>query len=380
MEIQRLKAEHYDELLNLLNFVFSRKNNREMDFEKEMPKMWGRDDEHIGKHLGIFEEGRLVACIGIYPFDVIVAGQTLRFATTGNIAVHPDFEGKGYMGAMVEKAMDELDRMNIDIARLGGLRSRYNRYGFEACGQNFTFTFTEKNRLRKFPAFKGGITFKQITHEDKEALAFTAELYNKNEIAVPRNAENAYICLTMWQNVPYLALRENKPVGYVCASANKAGIAEFDAVDLNALTDMVCAWQELAGGNISFGRQMHQVESVRVFSEVCEGCLAHSPSHFKIINWAKVTEAFFKLKAGYCKPMPGELKIGIEGYGAIRLFADDSGVCCELYDGKTDITLDPVSATRYIFGTLSPVYTAYAPPVAQSWFPLPLSWNGQDRV
>jgi hypothetical protein len=77
------------------------------------------------------------------------------------------------MGAMVEKAMDELDRMNIDIARLGGLRSRYNRYGFEACGQNFTFTFTEKNRLRKFPAFKGGITFKQITPEDKEALAFT---------------------------------------------------------------------------------------------------------------------------------------------------------------------------------------------------------------
>ena len=380
MKIQRLKAEHYDELLKLLNFVFSRKNNQEKDFEKDMPKMWGHDDEHMGKHLGIFEEERLVACIGIYPFDVVVAGETLHFATTGNIAVHPDFEGRGYMGAMVEKAMAELDRMNIDIARLGGLRSRYNRYGFEACGQNFTFTFTEKNRLRKFPGFKGGITFKEITREDKEALAFTAELYNKNAISVPRTAENAYNCLTMWQNVPYIALCEGEPVGYVCASQNKIGIAEFDAVNLNALTDIICAWQELAGGNISFGRQMHQVDSVRIFSEVCEGCVAHSPSHFKIINWVKVTDAFLKLKASYCKLMPGELIMEVEGYGAIRLFADENNAGCEAYKGKADIKLDPISATRYIFGTLSPIYTDDAPPIAQNWFPLPLSWNGQDRV
>ena len=380
MEITRLKAENYDQLLNLLNYVFSRKNNRQVDFEKDMPKMWGHDDEHMGKHLGIFEEGNLVACIGIYPFDVVVAGETLHFATTGNIAVHPDFEGRGYMGAMVDVAMAELDRMNIDIARLGGLRSRYNRYGFEACGQNFTFTFTEKNRLRKFPNYKGDITFKQIDPEDKEALGFTAELYNKNAIAVPRNAENSYKCLTMWMNEPYLALRNGEPIGYVCASQNKVGIAEFDAVDLTALTHIICAWQELVGGNISFGRQMHQVDSIRVFSEVCEGCIAHSPSHFKIINWTKVTDAFLKLKATYCKLMPGELKVEIEGYGTIRMFVDENKAGCEAYNGKPDITLDPISATRYVFGTLPPIYTADASPIAQSWFPLPLSWNGQDRV
>ena len=98
MDIQRLNATHYDELLSLLGYVFGKKNGREMDFEKEMPKMCVRDDEHMGRHIGIFDGDRLVACMGIYPFDVIVAGEKLLFATTGNIAVHPDHEGRGYMG------------------------------------------------------------------------------------------------------------------------------------------------------------------------------------------------------------------------------------------------------------------------------------------
>jgi len=380
MEVQRLEVKHYDELLALLNYVFSRKNKREMNFEKEMPKMCIRDDENMGKHLGIFEGDKLVACMGVYPFEVVVAGETLRFATTGNVAVHPDCEGKGYMGKMMNAAMKELDRLDIDIARLGGLRSRYNRYGFESCGQNFIFTFTEKNRQRKFPDFKNDITFMRINADDKDALAFVTSLYNKNKIAVPRIVDNAYLSLTMWLNTPYLAMRDGVPVGYICANEDKNDIAEFDAVDLSALTDMICAWQEYADCNITFSRQMHQVDSVRIFSEVCEGYSAHSPSHFKIINWEKAVDMFFKLKSTYCSVMPGEFRIEIEGYGTLLLFSKGEEVGCRLCSDNPDITLDAITATRYIFGSYSPVYTAYAPPVLQAWFPLPLSWNGQDRV
>ena len=56
MELKRLKAENYDELLNLLNKTFSNKYGREMDFLSEQPKMWVRDDEHMEKHFGIFED------------------------------------------------------------------------------------------------------------------------------------------------------------------------------------------------------------------------------------------------------------------------------------------------------------------------------------
>lgn len=380
MKVERLNASHYDEILSLLNAVFSRKNGREMDFEKEMPKMCVRDDEHMGCHFGIFDNDRLVACMGVYPFEVRVAGEKLCFATTGNIAVHWDYEGNGYMGKMVDAAMEELERLDVDAARLGGLRSRYNRYGFESCGQNYGFTFTQKNRERKFPEYKGGITFKRITAEDTAALEFTVSLYNKNKIIIPRNIQNAYSCLTMWQNIPYIAIENGTPIGYLSATKSGDAIAEVDAVNTNALTNIICAWQEKVNQNIFFYRQAHQIDSLRVFTAVCEGAQIYSPSHFKIRKWEKVVDAFMKLKASYIEVAKGELCIEIENYGTIRLFSNENGVGCEKVNKNPDIVLDGLSAARYIFGPHPPVFTADAPPIAQAWFPLPLSWNGQDRL
>lgn len=380
MEIQRLKTEHYDELLSLLNFVFTRKNKREMDFEKEMPKMCVRDDEHMGHHIGIFDGERLVACMGIYPFEVIVAGEKLLFATTGNIAVHPDHEGRGYMGKMMDAAMAELDRLDVDAARLGGLRSRYNRYGFEACGSNYGFAFTEKNRLRYFPDFKGDVTFKRIGKDDANDLAFTVELYNKGKISLSRTESNAFSCLTMWQNIPYIAYRGDKPIAYICADPSGRSIAEMDAIDTKSLADTVCAWQSKVNSSINFYRQAHEIDSIRLFSAACESFSVYSPSHFKIRRWDRVIDAFMKLKASYSPLAKGELCIGIAGYGNLLIFSGADGVGCRLSDRAPDLTLDPLVASRYFFGPLPPVCAADTSALAEAWFPLPLSWNGQDRL
>lgn len=380
MEIKRLNATHYDALITLLNEVFSKKNGRKMDFEKEIPKMCVRDDLHMGRHIGIFEGGRLCAAMGIYLFETVVAGQSLRFSTTGNIAVHPDCEGRGYMDTMMKAAMEELERCGVDVARLGGLRSRYNRYGYESCGQNYSFTFTQKNRERKFPAFKSDVTFTEIKKQDEEALSFAASLYNQNAIAVPRTPESAYLSMTTWQNAPYLATRNGTPIGYVCANAAGNVIAELSALDTAALADVVCAWQARVGANICFTLPAYSIEAVRLFSAVCESSSIQVPSHFKIRRWDKTVDAFMKLKASYCPLPSGELFLGIEGFGTLRLFVNEAGCGCESVEGEAELTLDPLAAARYLFGPYPPIATAEASPAAQAFLPLPLSWNGQDRV
>lgn len=380
MEIKRLGAEHYDDLINLLNVVFSRKNGRDMDFEKEIPKMCVRDDEHMGKHLGIYEGDRLAAAMGVYPFDTVVAGQELTFATTGNIAVHWDFEGRGYMGAMLDFAMKELERMNVDCARLGGLRSRYNRYGFETCGQNYSFNFTSKNRERKFVDFKDDITFAPIGADDVDWHTFAASIYNRKAIAVPRTPENVYLCMTTWKNRPFIAMRGGYAIGYLCVNPVGDTIAEMAAVDVASLADMVCAWQARVGEILHFTLPAYDIEAIRLFSAVCESSSIVTPSHFKVRNWEKVVDAFLKLKASYSPLVCGELIIEVVDYGTIRLFVDGENVGCERTERSPDVSLDGHSASRYIFGPYPPICTADAPAIAQAWFPLPLSWNGQDRV
>ena len=380
MKVERLGKEHYDEIIGLMNYVFGLKNGREMDFEKELPKMCVRDDEHMRKHFGIFEDGKLVACLGVYPFETVVYGEKMLFSTMGNVVTHPDYEGRGYMTQLLERGSQELDDLNVDVSRLGGLRSRYNRYGFEACGQTYRITFTGKNRERCLPNFKDDITFSKINREDKDALRFAIELYNQNEIAVTRTEENAYVSMTAWKNTPYLATRNGELLGYLSANETGAYIAEIFSVDTQSFIDMICAWQKKVDAEIYFSLQPHRIDKIRVFSAVCERSQIDTPSHFYIRNWEKVIGAFIKLKNSYCELPHGELVIEIENYGALRIYVNESGIGCERTDKTPYITLDRLSASRYIFGLNAPIYSGKANAFVQAWFPLPLGWNGQDRV
>lgn len=378
MELRRLKAEDYDALLGLLNGVFTRHNGREQDFEKMLPKMCVPDDAHMGKHFGIFEEGQLVSCIGVYPLDGVVAGENIRFATMGNIATHIDHTGKGYMSKLIDVALQELKDLQVDAARLGGNRFRYNRYGFESCGQALYFTFQKGTLAARFPN-AGEITFVKIDPKDTQALAFCCGLYNENAIAVTRSVQDCYAVMTAWEHIPYLCLQGGEPVGYLCADESGMDVAEVFGVDLKRFTDILCRWQKEKETTVCFALQPHNKEYIRRFAAVSDVMKVQSPSHFKVYNWEKVIGAFLKLKASYLELTKDELVLQIEDYGAVRIFVDENGAGCEKTDRAPRLSLTGLEAARFLFGPLAPE-DVVAQALDVNWFPLPLSWNGQDRV
>ena len=220
MEIQRLKAEHYDELLELLNFTFEKVRGRGVDFLTAQPKMWVRDDEHMGKHLGIFDDGKLVAALGIYPLPAVIDGTDVLFATTGNVATHPDYEGRGYFTRLFDAAMDELDRLDADAARLGGARQRYGRYGFEPCGALHKFTVNATN-FKKCYKKMPDVTFRPVALGDVSELKYIKELSEKSQMYVKRSSGDSYrdvfLALSSKHARPYIAERGGKPIGYLSA-------------------------------------------------------------------------------------------------------------------------------------------------------------------
>lgn len=376
MELRRLQAKDYDELIRLLNVVFTRQNGFQMDFEKQLPKMCVRDDDHMGMHLGIFEDGKLVACVGVYPLDTVVAGEKLRFSTMGNVATHWDYTGRGYMTKLLDAAQQELEAIGADASRLGGNRQRYGRYGFESCGQVAQLTFRKDTLSKRFPN-AGAITFTEIRKEDTTALTFCTELYNQNAIAVTRQPTVCYPVLTAWEHIPYLCLSNGKPVGYL--SAIGGNIAEIFAVDTQSFLDILCAWQQTKNTDLTVTLQPHMVEKLQILSAISDAMQIRSPSHFQIRNWEKVVSAFLKLKASYCHLPDGELILEIEGYDTIRIFVENGKTGCERTEKAPQLTLDRMQAARFLFGPLEPGYTVSAEQIP-AWFPLPLSWNGQDRV
>ncbi len=399
VNMERLTAGDYDEALALLNLAFHGSDSTKPSFEVSLPKMWKRDDEHMGKHIAYRVDGQLKTIVGIYPLKTKIGAHEFTFCTVGNVATHPDSRGKGYMHELMTAAISELARMNADAARLGGLRQRYERYGFEPAGTKYTYTLTKRNimSIQDAGLTAGKIKFVPIGLGDTGYLAKARELFARQVIAVERaSPEEFYLSTKAWQMNPWAALDENgEMMGYLVASDNKASLAEQLSYSYGSdgrLIDMIFAWvmqNDLDSLKLELAPWDRQ--SCRALGRLCENMSVSVASSFLVRSWAEITNALIELKAQQDKMPEGCLVLGIEGYGNIMMKVQDgAGSCCRT-DQKAVLTLTPLDATRLLFGHMPPwtvedlSHTATLPsaPAAMllnSWLPLPLSWNGQDRV
>ena len=245
MEIRRLKKEDYDELLSMLNKSFAAVRNRPVDFLRGQPKMWVRDDEHMARHLGLFEDGKLCSVVGIYPLTLRVGDTLLRFATTGNVATLPEYAGRGYFTKLFSMAMEEAEREGYDALRLGGQKQRYGRFGFEDLGVLYQALFSEKNRAAFPQETYTDVTFERLTRESYEDLAYVRNLSAKSPCYVERYAtdreRDVYLVLHSKYSEAYVAKRGGKPIGYLSASDGGENVGEIRGEDTDAIFSVACA-------------------------------------------------------------------------------------------------------------------------------------------
>ena len=379
IKVERLTVNDYEEVLQVMNESFT-EGSHIADFEKHLPIMWTREHDYMSRHFGIREEGKLVAVVGVYPLPVNIAGHELMFSTMGNIGTSHGCRGKGYMKALLAAAMEELDRIGADASRLGGLRSRYNRYGYDHAGVTYHFTLTRRNVLENPPEKK--LHFRLIEQNDTEAVAFARSCQQRNGVYALRQTHlDFYMSMRAWEQQPYLALDENdKPVGYVCTSADFKAVAEAGVTEEARFLDVVSAFLlEKDVPAVKFQLSPWDQKAVAEAFNVCEGWNLQAASMFKIMNWDRVTQALFDLACTLRPMADGEAKIHIKDWGTLKLTVKDQKASVVRVDEDADITLDHRTATQVLFGPLQPAVFPEKS-VLSAWLPLPLGWNGQDRV
>ena len=382
--LRRLHAGDMQMLSTLLNTAFTGAPDTR-HFEEGLPKMWVDDDEHMGRHIAVFENDIPVGAVGIYPYDVNIGGKILRFATVGNIGVLGEYRGKGYMQALMEAAMAELDALDIDVSRLGGLRTRYERYGYEMCGTNYTVRISKRNAEEAYPDGTD-ITFSAAAADDAEALSLIRALYSRASIACERGDDRDLYCtLCAWKNRPYLAYRDGTPIGYLCASPDGASIAEHGALDENVHTAMLCAWA-LQSSAYEVRAEVYpwDVPLCREIGGICESFSAVPATQCKILSWDRFADALLSLKHSLTPLEHGTVTLGIDGWGTLVMDVTDGGARAYRSEETPDDVLSPLTAARLLFGMMPPVLVAPLSSanrrLLSAWLPLPFSWNGQDRV
>ncbi len=373
--IERLQAKDHDELLAFFNDGFG--YPPEEGFDKLLPVMWRRDDLHMGHHLAIRDNGRIIAALGVYPLNVHIAGRKLLFATCGNVATAKEYRGKNCMRELMFAAMDELDRIGADVARLGGQRQRYERYGFEIVGTKRTYTLTQKNLAEK-P--RPALEFVPIRRTDAEALDMAIALQRSEPFFVERGGrEDFFDILCAWKNQPYLAKKaDGTPVGVLSVSADHKIVAEVYAGNPVEKYKILQAWlwtkdvYALKGSCLAWEREL-----ARLIGRDCETMTVSGATQCRVMRWETLCDALLQLEP---YPWKEPFVLGITGYGNLR-FAENS---CEKSDAVPDLVLDSLTAARFLLGWDDPTAVADIPsekqPLVRSQFPLRMGWNGQDRV
>ena len=390
MEMRKLTTKDYDELLELLNHTFANKYGRDMDFLNEQPKMWVKDDEHMGNHVGVFEDGRLVSVVGIYPLPAKIDGTDILFATTGNVATHPEYEGRGYFSKAFSEIMTELEKIDADAARLGGARQRYGRYGFEPGGLLHKFTINSTN-FKKCYKKEPNVTFRPVALGDACELKFIKELSERSLMFVKRSTDDSYrdvfLALSSKHSRPYIAERDGKPIGYLSAYADNqfVGVSDFGRhiAEIRGNTpddvyDMVMCWQNLIDKEVDLPVSPFETELLRIFSKIAEGHSAVSPSHFKFRKFEPTADALMRVKAKTVELPEGEFTLEIKDYGNLCFYNKGGKAGCEKTSISTALTLERSDAQRLLFGSLPTEAVCDLPWIARAFLPLPLTWNTND--
>ena len=384
MEIRTLCVHDYDALLSLLNQSFATVRNRPVDFLRGQPKMWVRDDAHMEKHLGLFEDGRLVAVVGIYPLDLRVGDTVLRFATTGNVATLPEYAGRGYFSKLFSLAMEKAEAEGYDALRLGGQKQRYGRFGFEDCGTIYSALFSEKNRLAFPEECYGAIALEPLERDSLSDLRYARTLNEKSPCYVERdpseNERDTYLVLYTKYSKAYIAKKNGIPCGYLSA-AEDGSVTELRAEDADAFFAIACAWQREIGKSFTLPIAPWMKKELAIAARMTESVTTLAPTKMKLLHPERVLDAFMKLKYSLAPMEEGELLLGIEGHGTYRLAAENGRALCEqVMDQEAQLTLSARAATQMLFGPLPASIFADLPPHVLTWLPLPFSWNFLDLV
>src|ERR1700724_1990061 len=95
-EIHQVQGHEMNEAIQLADAVF--RDAEQVSMAEAFPLVFSQS---LGQSLGAFEQGKLVAFIGIVPAFIKVWLSRLPIYSLGAVCTHPDYRGRGYAGDLL---------------------------------------------------------------------------------------------------------------------------------------------------------------------------------------------------------------------------------------------------------------------------------------
>ena len=168
-EYRRALSHEEADILDFINYVFSQAH-RPHNFKTLLPKVYAHEGFSQYHYVAV-KDGHIRGTVAVLPVNMPVGGgETLKIGYVGSVSVHPYDRGAGHMKKLMQLMLADAQDQ-YDLLALGGLRQRYQYFGFERGGSKLHFTVTHNNvRHALAAASDERLQLREITSPDDAAL------------------------------------------------------------------------------------------------------------------------------------------------------------------------------------------------------------------
>ncbi len=374
---------YYDDYFDFINYVFGFNGSSE-DFKQLLPKIYRPEDAPVENSYITLENGKLRAAVGAFDHKLKVCGIDINCRSIGNVAVHPYARSKGYMRQMMDMALSDMKKDGIDLSVLGGRRQRYNYFTYDKSGSSYNFVVNSDNIRHTYGRDRSSyhtLEIKKLTPDDRELLSSISELISSLDYCPVRDVSRMYDILVSWHHVPYALLKNDAFAGYLVADSKK--IYEIMVVDNNDFSNAIVSFYDyLAIPAVSVVLPEFCTDYINKLYRLCEGYEIGLNKSFSVFNYAKVIEAFLKLKNTYAHLPDGQVTLLIHGAGGDEMLCvgvEKGEAFVRSFDGDADVELEHLDAMNVLFSPICPARDRL-PVFARVALPLPLWLFSADAV
>lgn len=378
------RPEEKEDVLDFINMVFSCAHCPH-DFAALLPKCYRLDLLDPDCHYIAKEGSRIKALVGSYPVTQKVLDETLSIRTIGAVSVHPYARSKGYMKKLMAMAVEDMRKTGVDMSWLGGLRQRYQYYGYECAGQKLNFDVTRINLRHCMGADYQPVCTLHPVKAGDPVIGKIKALYEQSPLHAERPEETYYEVLTTWQQQVLEVRRDGEFAGYVLLSKDGSSVAELKLVEETRenLWDLLAAIIKRPGGpnHLNVPAFSFEHQRIRDLLALCEGCSVHTVENLQVFSFERVIRAFMKLKASVEELPDGALTMELAGE-KLAVECEDGQVTVTALepDEECELKLDHHQAVSLLFGITAPFCAPELPAFARVWFPLPVVLESCDQA
>ena len=381
LEIRRGTAAEFDEIIDFIDFVFS-KNSNPHDFPAMYPNLYLRTDESMHDLINLWEDGKIIGSVLAHERVLSVCGREMKVVGIGNVAAHPRIRGKGIMSRLMTYTVEEMKKNGVAISLLGGKRSRYNHFGYEIGGAAYGLRIGDEEVLPVFGEnFADAYTFRAFSAEDKEIADACKAIYEATPVHYCYGDEAYDLRFYDWHGrMPYAAYNsEGKLIGYLALGpqSNQRSRCEFAFVDGIDAAEVISAYTVQTGVDLRMCVRDWEMNDFAKLIRVGSGHSFGPTEMWNVLDWHAVLEAFLTLKAEYANLENGTLVIEIAERGKWEVTVDGTAVSVNATDKDADLSFSSLDAVYALTGPQPMALIGYDHPEAvlrmvRSWFPLPL--------